>query len=297
MSDIDTNSKKYISIRDYNIHISNNKYKYNIEEYFRLIHSYFYSHVDISIMNQYMQFSINEKDFNINIETLERFNLLKNLQESSIKSFFTEYNLKINLDYRIFTSTIIGKLNNEIQLKEYKLTPQAFKYCLLFSQQKVYIQYFLIVESIYYNYSEYELLFLANRKNDTIDYMENKFKEFNTEINNKLDNNISKLISKVDEMSKIINQYNDHYVKLNTDINLLCENVSEISETIDKKNKDHKNNDNIRFSEINDNIKTYQNDIIKYKTESDEINKSNFDSIYKKLNDIYNKRQKFLGLI
>lgn len=162
-----------------NTYLSNKLIDIGLNDYFRLVHSRFYSSVlDDLFMYYYLTLIHKSKEFVVDHTKLQEYGILNNINEILDNSPC----LIKNKDYKIYnTNNQYG--NNNI----YKLTPHAFKICLINSNNsKKYADYYILLEDIFKNYQKYLIMYqsaLLLNKNNEIDELINKNKKYSFLIN------------------------------------------------------------------------------------------------------------------
>jgi hypothetical protein len=158
---------EFNNITEFNTYLSENLKKIELDEYFNLIHSNFYSNLDISFMGYFLLLSQHENEFIVDLTTFQEFGIINTIKSSDIKLSLNNLTLTENEDYQL--------INNE-----YKLTPFAFKLCLIRSKKtKKYVKYYLLLEQIYKHYNDYKFMYqnvLLSRKDKKIEVMKEQIK-------------------------------------------------------------------------------------------------------------------------
>lgn len=151
MSQLNSFNTKY-TIKEFNIYLSNQNIKYDLNTYFKEIYNRFYGILDSSLIDYFLYLCNHENEFIIEHQKLQEFGItLADLER--LKLFQ-------NKDYLIIESKKRGQLKNYLPAKkEYKLTPYALKLCLITSKNnKMFAKYFIIFEQISHYYQDYLLL-------------------------------------------------------------------------------------------------------------------------------------------
>lgn len=160
----------YTSVNDFNNYVAALANKYNLEEYFRLIHSYFHNDIDISLMNKFIKYAMDPDIYCIDIDTLVEFELLED-SRGDVANLVIKYNLTEEVDYIIIDHRY--EITTHTMPKEYKFTVPAFKVCLMMNNDMKFIKYFLLVESMFYYYKEYEILYNKNNEKNILTQLNN----------------------------------------------------------------------------------------------------------------------------
>jgi hypothetical protein len=149
-------------IDQFNKYLVNNLNFYDINKYFKSIQIEFYSNLDISFMEYFLELMNNNHQsiFIVNNIKLQEYQIITNIQNSLDALMLNE-----NIDYQIIN-------------KEYKLTLNAFKLCLIYSNDsKKYGNYYLLLEEIFKKYQEYQIIYLKSlidEKDNQINILKNK---------------------------------------------------------------------------------------------------------------------------
>jgi hypothetical protein len=167
---------EFNNITEFNTYLSKNLKKLQLDEYFNLIHSHFYSNLDIIFMGHFLLLTEHENEFIVDFNTLQEYEIINTIKSSDIKLSLNNLSLTKNEDYKL--------INNE-----YKLTPFAFKLCLIRSKKtKKYAKYYLLLEQIYKHYNDYKFMYqnvLLTGKDKRIKEMKEQIKGVFTSYLNK----------------------------------------------------------------------------------------------------------------
>ena len=124
------------------------------------------------------------KDFIIHHSKLKEYNVINNNNTSRvIIDCLNQSGLKENVDYSLVHNVVQQSKDarGTKHLKEYKLTPKAFKLCLMSAKNtNKYRLYYILLEEVFAYYTEYEKLYkdkLLFMKDDKIDKQSNKIDE------------------------------------------------------------------------------------------------------------------------
>lgn len=148
------------TINDFNTFLINNKRNINLKDYIKEIHSKFYPELDISFQDYLSELKEHKNEFIVDYNKLYKYgviNTTKNIKKSLKKLFLIE-----NEDYKVIkTQVVLNKLcNHTIIKKEYKLTPSAFKLCLMRAKNTTkYADYFILHGDVYINYQQYQIMY------------------------------------------------------------------------------------------------------------------------------------------
>ena len=188
------------TIQEYSLTLANKMIKYNIEEYFTNIHNKFYSDLNIEFMAYFLSLIPKKHEFCVEQEKLQEYNVLNNIDNTNnILKTLRNYDLQENVDYMLrnvsqsrLEKTHGGSNGNK---KVYILTPKAFKLCLIRAKNsKVYANYYLMLEDIFYYYNEYQFTYQKA--------IISNISEDNKSLHSKIDNQTLKM----DEQTKQIEE-------------------------------------------------------------------------------------------
>ncbi len=144
------------SIQDYNNKLVNNLNKINLNEYFKYIVKNIFKHLDLTFMDYFLELCDHEGEFYINHIKLQEYKVINNIKSCNILQTLKLNNLIENEDYRVHNVMQPVKQGGFSTKKEYKLTPYAFKLCLIRAKNsKIYANYYLLLEKVFKNYRDY----------------------------------------------------------------------------------------------------------------------------------------------
>lgn len=248
---------QFKTITEFNIYLSDNLKNIKLNEYFNLIQSEFYSNLDISFMDYFLELTNHENEFIVDHIKLQEYGVINTIKSSTIKQTLEKTVLLIeNEDYLVHNvmQQDSKKKHGGNNAKEYKLTPYAFKLCLIRSKNsKEYAKYYLLLEQVFKNYQEYQIMYqkvLLSGKDKKMDEMKaqidellshakktneqnNNLKETVNNIkeqNDDLKETINGLHETVDDLNETVKDLNDNVDDLNDDINILHETVDDIKD-------------------------------------------------------------------
>ena len=157
------------SIEEYNLYLIK-KYDniLNIIEYFSKIHRTFFSEVDISFMNYFLDLS-NPTRFNnfcIYEKDLRKYGLIN--ERVRPRDLITKYNLVRNIDWNYQEAhedeTHYSFFNLSGNKKSIVFTPKAFKKLILKSSNIMFMEYYMLIETIFRYYHDYQVKFIEKDK-------------------------------------------------------------------------------------------------------------------------------------
>jgi hypothetical protein len=218
------------NIQEFNTNLAEKLIKYDLNVYFNTVHSKYYKNVDISFMDYFLSLISKKGEFCVDHIKLQEYNVLNNIETSSkILRSLEQFNLEENVDYLLSN---VGQqlLSGTKYSKEYKLTPNAFKLCLIRAKNsKVYAKYYLMLEEIFYYYREYQnqyQIVLLSMKDDKIDEQSRKIDNLQKDINDLL-GYARDTKEKLDETNEELNDINDKFDDLNDKVDDMKEAFEE----------------------------------------------------------------------
>lgn len=214
---------QFNTITDFNTYLSNKLKNVKLNEYFSLIQSQFYFNIDISFMDYFLELCNNENEFIVNHIKLQEYGVLTNIDTSKdIKRRLETLMLIENEDYQVGNVAQPVKQGGFSTKKEYKLTPYAFKLCLIRSKNsKEYAKYYLLLEQVFKNYQEYQIMYqkiLLSGKDEKID------KQFKT---------INEMKKQIDELLGYAKETKEQNEELHDKVDDMNDNINDMKETMD----------------------------------------------------------------
>ena len=145
---------------------NNSEIKIDLCDFFKTVHQKFYSNYDISFMKYFLELTSHEGEFVVHHEKLIEYGIVTSLRSSDIKDRLNALELVEDIDYSLLRD-IPQQWEGARGIKHtkvYRLTPEAFKTCLLRARKypnqkvdpKVYSRYYLLLEKTYKLYTDYE---------------------------------------------------------------------------------------------------------------------------------------------
>lgn len=174
---------QFATIQEFNIYLSDKLRNVKLNEYFSLIQSQFYPQLDISFMDYFLELCDHDNEFIVEHIKLQEYGVLTNIKSSTIKQTLEKLFLIENEDYLLHNimQQDSKKKHGGNNAKEYKLTPYAFKLCLIRSKNsKEYAKYYLLLEQVFKNYQEYQIMYqkvLLSGKDEKLDEMKAQIDE------------------------------------------------------------------------------------------------------------------------
>lgn len=166
--------------------LSGQETKMTMIEFFKEIHSRFYSHVDISFMDYFLELAEHENEFVVHHSKLIEYGIVTSTRSNDIKDRLNVLSLTENEDYTMRDVPQQWEKSRGLKhCKVYYLTPEAFKKCLMRAQRRpnqrvdpvIYCNYYLLLEKIYKLYTEYEKTILEHVNKNLQENIEQKDKQ------------------------------------------------------------------------------------------------------------------------
>lgn len=230
---------QFNTITEFNNYLSDKLKKVKLNEYFNLIQSQFYSKLDISFMDYFLELITKKDEICIEHQKLIEYGIIKKTQDSShIKDCILKFNAQENIDFECLTPERsgvkrVGRGGSNGNKKEYKLTPKLFKLCLMRSiKENKYANYYLLLEECFYYYQEYQIMYqkvLLSGKDDKID---EQFKTIN-EMKSTIDKQtvqIEELLGYAKETQKQNEEIKEQNDELNDKVDNLQDTMADIKE-------------------------------------------------------------------
>ena len=93
---------QFNSITEFNTYLSDNLKNIKLNEYFNLIQSEFYSKLDISFMDYFLELITKKDEICIEHQKLIEYGIIKTNQSKDIKDCIEKFNAIEDIDYKIF---------------------------------------------------------------------------------------------------------------------------------------------------------------------------------------------------
>jgi hypothetical protein len=145
------NNTEFKTIKEFNNYATVYLGKMDLNKYFKTIHSKFYSSIDISFMDYFLELIEHKNEFIVEHIKLKEYGVINNINTTKdIKKSLERLMLIENEDYWVghVSQSRLEKQHGGSNgcKKEYKLTPYAFKLCLIRAKNsKKYANYYLIL--------------------------------------------------------------------------------------------------------------------------------------------------------
>jgi hypothetical protein len=125
-----------------------------------MFHDNFYNDENIEFMEYFLELVPKRKEFCVEQTKLQEYKVLNNIETSKdIKRCLKQYDLEEGVDYLLgnVAQQDIDNKHGGSNKKEYLLTPNAFKFCLIRAKNsKIYAKYYMRYEEMYYYYKYYQ---------------------------------------------------------------------------------------------------------------------------------------------
>ena len=156
---------QFNTITDLNTYLTDNLRNIKLNDYFSLIQSQFYSNLDISFMDYFLELITKRDEICIDHQKLIEYGIINTKRSNDIKDCIEKCNSIENTDFECLTAERsavkrVGRGGSNGNKKEYKLTPKLFKLCLMRSiKENKYANYYLLLEECFYYYQEYQIMY------------------------------------------------------------------------------------------------------------------------------------------
>jgi uncharacterized protein YoxC len=240
---------QFTTIQEFNTYLSDKLRNVKLNEYFNLIQSQFYSDLDISFMDYFLELCNHENEFIVEHIKLQEYGVLTNVDTSKdIKRRLSSLFLIENEDY-LLGNVAQSRLENQHggsngNKKEYKLTPYAFKLCLIRSKNsKEYAKYYLLLEQVFKNYQEYQIMYqqiLLSGKDKKLDEMKATIDKQSSQIDELLNygKQTTEKLNEIHEQNEDLKEQNDDLKDTMDDIKEQNEDLKESMDDIKDAFKD-----------------------------------------------------------
>jgi len=261
---------QFNTITEFNNYLSDKLKNVKLNEYFSLIHSQFYSNIDISFMDYFLELCNHENEFIVEHIKLQEYGIINTIKSSTIKQTLENTALLIeNEDYQVHNVMLQSETSRgKKYAKEYKLTPYAFKLCLIRSKNsKEYAKYYLLLEQVFKNYQEYQIMYqkvLLSGKDEKLDEQFKTINEMKSTID-KQSKKIDKQSIQIDELLGYAKETKEQNEELNDKVDNLQDTMADIKEAFKEtaeRSVPNPNDDNerhefilLQHKELNNNFK------------------------------------------
>ena len=219
---------KFATIEEYNKDLIMELKQIDLIDYFKYVHHNYYEDINISFMDYFLEICKDNNKFIINQEKLKEYRVLNNIDTSAvIKRCLNQYNLIENKDYLLYN--VVQQLPSGAKYcKEYKLTPKAFKICLIKAKNSdIYANYYLLLEEVFKYYTDYE----KEYRDYIISLQSTDIKNLNKKVDNQT-HMMEEQTNIMKEQSKRINELLGHTYEIKEQNNELLDNAEILDETV-----------------------------------------------------------------
>jgi chromosome segregation ATPase len=230
---------QFNTITEFNTYLSDKLRNVKLNEYFTLIQSQFYSNVDISFMDYFLELCDNENEFIVDHIKLQEYKVINNLKSSTVLQTLNSSNLIENEDYWVHNvmRPLTGKKGGATSgSKEYKLTPYAFKFCLIRAKNsKEYAKYYLLLEQVFKNYQEYQIMYqkvLLSGKDEKLDEMKQTIDKQSAQIDELL-GYAKKTVEQNEELKEQNEELYEKVEYMNDNMEDMKENMEDMKENME----------------------------------------------------------------
>jgi len=244
---------QFATIQEFNIYLSDKLRNVKLNEYFSLIQSQFYSDLDISFMDYFLELCNHENEFIVEHTKLQEYGVLTNITKSNnIKKSLERLFLIENEDYLLLQveQQDSKKKHGGNNAKEYKLTPYAFKLCLIRSQNsKEYAKYYLLLEQVFKNYQEYQIMYqqiLLSGKDKKLDEMKATIDKQSSQIDELLNygKQTTEKLNEIHEQNEDLKEQNEDIKNQNDDLKDTMDDIKDAfkdtaDRSVPKPNEEH----------------------------------------------------------
>jgi hypothetical protein len=204
---------------EYITKLADNLTNITIDEFFKYIHINYYPEHAVSFMEYFLELTNYDEQFHIHHSKLLDYGIMSAAQSSNVKTRLKELELVKNVDFKLADKEESIKAGRPA--KSYLLTPFAFKLCLMRAGKHigqpidptVYAKYYLLLETVFKLYTDYEKLY----KDKLLSKKEEYINEQATEI-----------ISLKDEIAKLVIYAKDS----NDNIHIVRDDLTETKEKV-----------------------------------------------------------------
>jgi flagellar motility protein MotE (MotC chaperone) len=154
----------YTQAKEFAIARGNQQHPFTLSQFMDEIHRMFYSHVDISFKDYFMELVEQEGQFVVHHSKLIEYGVVTSKRSSDIKNKLDALGMVEGDDYRLRDIPQPVKQGGYVTTNHYILTPESFKFCLARSRRYtgqpvdpvIYFRYFLLLEKMVKLFSLYE---------------------------------------------------------------------------------------------------------------------------------------------
>ena len=186
-------------------------------------------------MDYFLELCDNENEFIVDHIKLQEYKVINNLKSSNIKDCLVKSDLIENKDYLLLDvqPQDSKKKQGGNNAKEYKLTPYAFKLCLITAKNsKEYAKYYLLLEQVFKNYQNYQIMYqkvLLSGKDEKLDEMKQTINKQSAQIDELL-GYAKKTVEQNEELYEKVDYMNDNMEDMKENMEDMKENIEDIKD-------------------------------------------------------------------
>jgi hypothetical protein len=163
----------YINFENFNKTLIGDDILYSVKDYVKQFKNRFSNEIDITLLDNYFLSNLENDKFVVDENNIPEI--------IDFKKIIKKYNFEAGVDY-VYTKEKIETFVPFISFykKKYKLTPNSFKRVLILSGHKIYLNYFMFLESVIQNYENYQKMYLrktVNEKTEKINELQMRLQE------------------------------------------------------------------------------------------------------------------------
>jgi hypothetical protein len=224
------------TIQEFNYDLADRLIKYDINDYFKLVHSKYYKNINIEFMEYFLSLIPKKQEFCVEQEKLQEYKVINTDKSNHILRALEKFNLKENEDYLLPN---VGQQDLTAQhggsnKKEYILTPYAFKLCLIRAKNSFeFANYYLMLEEVFYYYREYQNQYqtkLLSMKDDKIDRLLEENKEQSKQMKEQ-SKQIAELLGYAKDTKSTLDETKEILVDVQTE---LADTKDDLDDLVDK---------------------------------------------------------------
>lgn len=145
------------AVKEFAIALGDNLVNLSTAEFFESVRSIYYPDIEIEFMYYFLELANQEDLFVVHYAKLTEYGIMQTDDTAKLNVRLVAYGLIARTDYLITKVSSTGK-------KEYMLTPNAFKRCLMRSKRRptqtvdpfIYVNYYIILEKVQRLHALYE---------------------------------------------------------------------------------------------------------------------------------------------
>ncbi len=224
-----------LSPNEYATKLATDLTRITMTEFFKSIHLQFYPDQDISFMEYFLELCEHDGEFYVHHSKLLEYGIMTSTQSSDVKKKLDQLMIVEGSDFELRHVSELRKQGGTSDKKEYYLSPEAFKKCLMRAQRRakqpidpvIYCNYYLLLEKVHKLYTDYERLYsnkLLSMKDDKIDALLEEVKDQSQKIDNLTKMNtdqsaeIAELLGYSKSMKKTVTKNNEEIKLLNNTV-------------------------------------------------------------------------------